>query len=151
METVFIVGGRVFTVREYRVDAPRSGVVTVTVDGGFEWSFDEPGWRPLSFGALDGGLWVWSARGLIAFPRSGIGGPQVIRVDEDLLYSFRCDAGWVLVCETSVRRHAGGSETDRFELGDVVERARWDGGRLWLLDAAGREYRLQADGTRLIT
>ncbi|ADP81961.1 hypothetical protein FraEuI1c_3955 [Pseudofrankia inefficax] len=148
---MFIVGDRVFTVRECRVDAPRSLVVTVTMDGGFEWSFEESGWRPLSFGAVDGALWVWSARGLLAFPGSGIGRPDVIRVDEDLLYSFRCDAGWLLVCETSVRRHVGGSETDRFDLGEVVERARWDGGRLWLLDAAGREYRLQVAGTRLTT
>lgn len=149
LETTFVAGEHSFAVRESRSDAPRSTTVTVTMDGRFEWSFQEPGWRPLSFGASDDGPYLWSARELIALPGNDDEEPTTIRVDEDLLYVFRVDGGWLMVCETSVRRVLGGHETDRVDLDDVVDQARWKRGSLRLLDSAGAQVRVRVDGARL--
>lgn len=148
-ETTFIVGGHAFAVRQSSVDAPRLVVVTVTMDGRFEWTFEEPGWRPLAFGAWLDMPYLWSARELIVLPRTLDEEPQVLRVDEDLLYVFQIDAGWLMVCETSVRRCVGGEETGRVDLADVVEHTRWEGDVLILLDAAGGESRIRVDGPTL--
>ena len=63
--------------------------------------------------------------------------PSVLAVDEDLLYVFKIDVGWLLVCETSVRLIIGQEEVSRVELGDVIERAYWSEGQLHAEDARG--------------
>jgi hypothetical protein len=148
-ETLFVAGQRSFAVRESRADAPRSTIVTVTMDGRCEWSFQEPGWRPLSFGASDEHAYLWSARELTALPGSEDEEPETVQVDEDLLYVFRLDGGWLMVCETSVRRVLDGRETDRVDLGDVIDQARWSRGSLQLLDSSGAQYRVRVDGAQL--
>jgi len=149
--TILVVGDRTFAVRVDHDQAPRSMTVTVTMDGRFEWTFDEPGWRPLSFGAGLDLPYLWSARELIILPRSADSEPEVLKVDEDLLLVFSVGTGWLLVCETSVRRTASGIETARLDVPEVVEHAAWDGDRLVVRDSAGDEYRMRVQGDRLIT
>lgn len=149
-ETVFVAGTRVFAVRVNQRAAPRLVTVTVAADGKFQWSFEEPGWRPLAFGSSRDAAYIWSARGLITLPQSDTDEPEVIRIDEDILYVFEIDAGWVLVCETSVRRHIGGAETDRIELGDVVESASCRDDLLVIKDAGGGEHRIAIVGPGLL-
>jgi len=148
--TVFVVGEHSFAVRESRVETPRSMTVTVTMDGRFEWSFEEPGWRPMSFGASPDVPYLWSARELIVLPGADVDELEVARVDEDLLYVFRVDGGWLMVCETSVRRVLGGQQTDRIELGDVVVQVRWSQGVLHLLDEVGVQQRVRVQGAGLV-
>lgn len=74
---------------------------------------------------------------------------HVIEVDEDLLTGFHVDGGWLMVCETSIRRVVRGIETDRVELGEVVEQARWEQGTLLVTDAAGESVVLRVDGEQV--
>jgi hypothetical protein len=150
-QTMFVVGDRTFAVRVDYDQAPRSVTVTVTMDGRFEWTFDEPGWRPLSFGAGLDLPYLWSARELIVLPQSADSEPEVLKVDEDLLFVFSVGTGWLLVCETSVRRIVAGIETARLDLREVVEHAAWDGDRFVVRDSAGAEYQMRVQGDRLIT
>lgn len=148
-EAVLINGANVFAVREKRLE--HTGMVTITMDGRFEWTFETAGWRPISFGSSQDLSYLWSARELIALPSSDNEDPQITRTDEDLLYAFRVEPGWILVCETSVRRLIGGGETDRVEFGEVVERASWAGDHLRVIDAGGDEHRVRVDGAKLVT
>jgi hypothetical protein len=149
-ETTFVVGGRTFGVRVVRDRVPQSVRVTVTMDGRFEWTFGEPGWRPLSLGAGLDIPYLWSARELIVLPRSVGDDPEIVKVDEDLLLVFHVDRGWLLVCETSVRRVVRGNETARLEFGDVLEHAAWDREVLVVRDASGTERRICVHGDELI-
>lgn len=149
-ETTFVVGMRVFSVRVTADQELRSVKVTVTLDGRIEWTFDEPGWRPLSLGVAADEPYLWSARDLIVLPTSHRVDPEVIRVDEDLLFVFRVDAGWLLVCETSVRLVAQGRETARLEIGEVVEYASWQQDELLVRDARELEQRIGVHSDRLI-
>jgi hypothetical protein len=127
-ETVLVSGRRVFHVRVEAIDPPRSVRVTIVLDGRFEWTFDQAGWRPLSVGAGESRTFLWSARELITLPVDAAGTPVVeFVVDEDLLAVFESDGGWVLVCETSVRRVIGQRETGRLELDAVIESCSWVG------------------------
>lgn len=146
----FVVGDRTFRVRAARDDAPRSMTVTVVMDGRYEWTFDEPGWRPLSIGAVRDRGYLWSARGLIVLPRSSDEGPELIRLDEDLLFVFCVDAGWVLVCETSVRRMVAGNETANLQFGEVLERARWESGTLVVGETSGLSHRIVISGREAV-
>lgn len=149
VETIVVAGEQLFTVRESRTDAPRSMTVTVTLNGRFEWSFQEAGWRPMSFGASSDQPYLWSARELIALPVDERHDPEVISVDEDLMYVFRVDGGWLMVCETSVRRVLGHKETGRIDLDEVVDHVRWHHGALRLIDAAGSQHCVRVQGGQL--
>lgn len=133
----FVAGGHVVQL-EVRKDeqAPRWVDVTVTLDYGPAWRYSEPGWRPLSVGAAGTRPYWWSARHLVLLPTDVSGDPDVVDVDEDMLLVFAIDAGWLVVCETSVRLINGGVETSRLELADVVLEARWRGPTLTVLDAS---------------
>lgn len=146
----FILGDRVYDVRVSSDDDLRTAVVTVTLDGRYEWSLTVPGWRGVSLGASGGTGYFWSARELVLLPSAADAELQMISVDEDLLAAFRVDEGWLAVCETSVRRLVGNVETARVELGEVVEVARWEGDVLLIRDSADEEYALRVDGHRLI-
>jgi len=146
----FVLRDRVYEVRVAPVDDLRTAVVTVTLDGRFEWSLTVPGWRAVSLGASGETGYLWSARQLAVLPRAGDAELQVISVDEDLLSAFRVDGGWLLVCETSIRLFVDEVEADRVELGDVVEIARWAGDVLEVQDAAGEILELRVEGARLI-
>jgi hypothetical protein len=122
--------------------------VTVTMDGRFEWTFDEPSWLPLSFGACLDIAYLWSARALIALRAFDVE-PEKIEVDEDLLFVFHVDEGWVLVCETSVRRWVHGSETARLEFGEVIRDAAWVRDLLMLRDLSGAEAWVRVEGNQL--
>lgn len=146
----FILRDRVYDVRVSPDDDLRTAVVTVTLDGRYEWSLTVPGWRGVSLGASGETGYFWSARELVMLPSAADDELQVISVDEDLLAAFRVDDGWLAVCETSVRRLVGSVETARVELGEVVEVARWEGDVLLIRDAADEEHALRVDGDRLI-
>jgi len=147
----FVVGDRTFGVRVAEDEAPRSMTVTVVMDGRYEWTFDEPGWRPLSVGAAPDLGYLWSARRLIVLPRSPGEDPELTTVDEDLLFVFCVDAGWILVCETSVRRVAAGKETARLQFGEVLERAMWESSALVVEEISGASHRIVIDGDDLST
>lgn len=126
LETVVGSGRRLFGVRVASVDPPRSVRVTIAMDSRFQWTFNQPGWRPLAVGAGPMGAYLWSAREVITLPVEADGAPVVaFIVDEDLLAVFGDAGGWVIVCETSVRRLVGMRETSRIELGAVIESFFW--------------------------
>jgi hypothetical protein len=150
-DETFVISDRVYDVRVSPAEDLRTAVVTVTLDGRFEWSLTVPGWRGVSLGASGNTGYLWSARELVVLPRTADGDLQVIGVDEDLLLVFRINAGWLVVCETSIRRLVDEVETARVELGDVIEVARWEGGVLHVRDAAGDDIALRVDGERLIS
>ncbi|MFT3876847.1 MAG: hypothetical protein QM708_10565 [Propioniciclava sp.] len=149
-DETFVFRDRVYEVRVSPAEDLRTAVVTVTLDGRFEWSLTAPGWRAVSLGASGEIGYLWSARQLAVLPHAAEAELQVISVDEDLLSVFRVDEGWLLVCETSIRLLVDEVETARVELGDVVEVARWEGGVLQVRDAAGEILELRVDGARLI-
>lgn len=146
---VFVLGDRVYDIRVTPADDHRTALVTVALDGRFEWSLTVPGWRGVSLGAAADTGYLWSAREVVELHGSAEQELQVFRVDEDLLSVFRIGDGWLLVCETSIRRLLGGAETARVELGEAVENARWEGGALHVRDAAGEELALRVEGERL--
>ena len=73
----------------------------------------------------------------------------MLSADEDLLLVFRTEAGWVLVCETSVRLVTG-REISRIELADTVRRAWWTGAGLQVEDARGTTTALTVVDDRLV-
>ena len=150
-ETTLVAGRRIYGVRVAQIDSPRGARVTIVVDGRFEWTFDQPGWRPISVGSGDAGTYLWSAREVIGLPTEAGGEPTVeFAVDEDLLAVFRDAEGWVLACETSVRRRVGQRETSRLELDAVIESLFWaDVDVLVLRDDGGSERRVTVRGRGL--
>ncbi|MGN6088975.1 MAG: hypothetical protein ACTHNT_06775 [Actinomycetales bacterium] len=130
-----VVDRRVFEVTAHHRSS-RSMVLTVVVDAREQWSFDVSSWRGWSCGASPGLFYVWAARQLISFPERSQD-PVELAVDEDLLFVFRIDDAWLVVCETSVRLMAGQRELARVECGDVVESAHWETGRLLVVDDSG--------------
>ncbi len=133
--TIIVVDQRSFEVRTQR-RSPESSLLTVVADGRQQWTFDVPGWRAWSCGASWGDFYIWTARQLIVFASSARE-PITICADEDLLFIFKVDLGWLAVCETSVRLLAEQGELDRIECGDVIETARWDSGRLIVSEQSG--------------
>ena len=135
--STFIAGGHVVRLEIRKTDqAPRWVDVTVTLDDGPAWRYNEPGWRPLSFGIAGTRPYWWSARHLVLLPDDANGDPDVVDVDEDMLLVFAVDAGWLVVCETSVRLISEGQESSRVELADAVLEARWRGSKLAVLQAS---------------
>ena len=76
--------------------------------------------------------------------------PSVLALDEDLLFVFRTDAGWVLVCETSVRLITGQGQASRIELADTIERVWWTGETLQIQDTRGILTTISVTSDRLI-
>ena len=77
-------------------------------------------WRPLAVGWGCGSAYLWSARDLSCCRTTPARTPACC-FDEDLLFVFSTEAGWVLVCETSVRLITGQDQAARIDLADTVE------------------------------
>jgi hypothetical protein len=137
MDTVFVVGASTYTIQRGEDSSDRYMKVTITRDDHLQWTYRHASWRPLAVGCGGGTAYLWSARDLVVLPDDHDDDPSVIRVDEDLLYAFKTENGWLLVCETSVRLIIGQEEQSRVELGDVIERAHWSDGQLYVEDARG--------------
>lgn len=149
-EMIFVDGRRWFHIRVADLGESSRVVVTVTMDGRYEWTFDEPSWHPIAFGSGAECSYLWSAREVIRLPRSESDEPVVeAGTDEDLIIAFEHTGGWVLVCETSVRRVIRGEETARWELPEVAVRALWRGDELAVLDESGEEVVLRVAGPDL--
>ena len=58
-ETTIVAGTSIFQVRVGTGSSDRSMKVTVTLDGRLEWTFDQPAWRPLSYGCRHGMPYLW--------------------------------------------------------------------------------------------
>ena len=102
-------------IRENAGPAKEMLAVTITRDDQVEWTYQMASWRPLAVGQGCGSAYLWTARDLVILPGDPGEDPVALSVDEDLLVVFRTAAGWVLVCETSVRVGAGNPVT----LGDL--------------------------------
>ena len=147
MDTVFVVGTSTFIIQQGEDSSDRYMKVTITRDDRLQWTYRHASWRPLAVGCGRGKAYVWSARDLVVLPDDHDDEPCVLDVDEDLLFVFRAENGWLLVCETSVRLIIGRDERSRVELGDVIERAYWSEGQLRVEDARGITVSLKvADG-----
>jgi hypothetical protein len=147
-----VSGCRVFGLQFVEADPSKLIRLTITGESGVVWVFDQPGWRSLSFGAGATGAYVWSAREVIVLPVVGAGTPRVeVVTDEDLLMAVRELDGWVLVCETSVRRVVNGIETSRVELSDVIASFVWvDERRVVIETVGGRAMEILLHGERVI-
>lgn len=146
----FVAGSHWFRVSLAETGESRE-LMTIKMDGGHEWTFDEPSWRPIAFGSGTDSCFLWSARELILLPKSASEKPVVeVGVEEDLIFVFESDGGWVLVCESSVRRVLAGKQTARWELSDVVASATWRGEELAVLDEGGDEVLLRISGPDLM-
>jgi hypothetical protein len=150
MERIFIAGSSVFTIRE--ATGPSAGTLTVTItrDDRLEWTYRLASWRPLAVGSGLGSAYLWSARELVVLPSDPGQDPVILHVDEDMLIVFQVPAGWVLVCETSVRLVIGRQEVSRIELADTVHRAWWTGGDLQIEDAREMTTALTIVNDRLV-
>jgi hypothetical protein len=149
LSTIIVVDNRSFEVSAYQL-SPRSMLLTVILDGMHQWSFEVAGWRPWSGGASCGELYLWSARQLLMFPKSLDTDPTRIDFDEDLLFAFRLDLGWVFVCETSVRLSADSGDVARVEFGEVLESARWHQDHLIVRDLSGLERSILVSADALL-
>jgi hypothetical protein len=149
MERTFVSGKAVFRIRQAPGPAERQMTVTITRDDQLEWTFRLASWRPLAAGQGCGPAYLWSARDLVILPDDQREDPAVLAVDEDLLFAFCTEAGWVLVCETSVRLITGQDQTSRIDLAEVVERAWWTGETLQIQDAQGTVTPVTVTGNRL--
>ena len=58
-------------------------------------------------------------------------------MDEDLISVFSDDQGFILVCETSVRRNDGYEDIERIDFGTPIEFAHWEEQNLAILDTDG--------------
>lgn len=132
-----VVDSRVYAFSLDQRDVPRSLGIRVSVDGDSRWSSEEPGWRDLSIGVEAGSVYWWSARRLMAFGSLEPLVVDVIDAEEDIVTVFKATVGWIIVCETSIRLHAGQEEVHRLELSDVVVGAIWDDGMLMVRDIRG--------------
>lgn len=149
LEATFVAGSRWYGIRATHDPESLRSELTISLDGRFEWTFGVASWRPINLGVAAEDAYLWSARELILLPSADSDEPLEIKVDEDLLFAFRVEDGWALVCETSVRRLVGQEETARWELPDVVLHASWRDGVLLVRDDAGAETRLKLSGPGL--
>jgi len=124
-----VVGSQVVEVELETDDRPRSLGLSVRVDGAKRWSSEEPGWREIGLG-VDDGLFVWTARRLVVVPLGADDVACSVDTDEDIVAVFRVGAGWLLVCETSIRLVLDDAERSRLELPDVFADVRWSGRHL---------------------
>lgn len=149
MQTVFVVGASTFTIQQDVDPSGRNVKVTITRNDRLQWTYLHASWRPLAVGCGAGSAYVWTARDLVILPDDDDTDPSVLAVDEDLLFVFKTETGWLLVCETSVRLVVGQEERSRVELGEVVERAHWSEGRLHVEDAGGTTTAISVTDGRL--
>jgi hypothetical protein len=149
MESMFITGSSVFRIRQATGPSEEQMTVTITRDDRLEWTYQQASWRPLAYGSGSGLAYIWSARDLVLLPDDPGEEPSVLPVDEDLLFVFRPEAGWVLVCETSVRLITGQDHVSRIDLADTVEHAWWTGGSLQIEDAQGAVTAITVTDNRL--
>jgi hypothetical protein len=149
MDTVFVVGASTFTIRQGADTSEQHMKVTITRDDRLQWTYRHAAWRPLAVGCGAGSAYVWSARDLVVLPDDGDDDPSCLVFDEDLLFVFKTNNGWLLVCETSVRLIVGQEERSRVEIGDVIERAHWSAGQLHVEDARGITTAIGTTGGRL--
>jgi hypothetical protein len=150
MDTVFVVGASTFTIQQGEDSSDRHMKVTITRDDRVQWTYRHASWRPLAVGCGGGTAYFWSARDLVVLPDDHDDDPSVLAVDEDLLFVFKTEIGWLLVCETSVRLIIGREERSRVEFGDVIERAHWSEGQLHVEDARGITASMRVTDGRLI-
>jgi hypothetical protein len=147
--TTFVAGGHVFQVLVDFTFAPKSMAVTIRADGEREWTFEEPGWRPLGYGLGDHGFYLWSARRLISFGDAGLREPELIALDEDIIAVFHLGRTWLAVCETSVRLLGHAGELSRVELHEVATQVRLDGRVLVLDGPSGVQIKLDVGAKQL--
>jgi hypothetical protein len=148
----FVFNRHVFEFEVEREHASRTMSVAFTNSDGTRWSFVEPAWADLSFGADAGWFYWWSARRLIALrPDESPDEPWLVETDEDALYAFPLDgACFLLICETSVRLIRHQREVDRVELPEVISEVRWMGATLRVADRAGQAYDVRVIGTETL-
>ena len=140
---VVVAGRHVIEIKVDRSASPRSMIVSVDLDHRQSWLFDEPGWQDLAVGVTDGVAYFWSARHLVVLPAGERpGDPVVITADEDIRLAFAVADGWLLVCETSIRYFADGELAAKLDFGEVLQAGRWEGPRLVVQDAAGRDIKV---------
>ena len=149
MEHTFVAGTAVFRIRHVAGPSEVQMTVTITRDDRLEWTYHQASWRPLAVGWGCGSAYLWSARDLVVLPDDPGGDPSVLALDEDLLFVFRTEAGWVLVCETSVRLITGQDQAARIDLADTIERAWWTGRTLQIQDTRGIVTAITVTGDRL--
>ena len=150
MDIMFVVGRSVFRIQQGPVSTDHKMRVTITRDDRLEWTYHHASWRPLAVGCGSGSAYVWTARDIVVLPDDPDGDPHVLHADEDLLFVFKAENKWLLVCETSVRLIVGQQERSRLDFGEVLERAHWSEGRLLVEDASGMRARITAADDRLI-
>ncbi|GAA2445255.1 hypothetical protein [Agromyces soli] len=107
----------------------RTSELRVELAGAASWSVPISGWRGLSFGASDVG-YAWSARELLALPAHADDELGVVHVDEDIATVFRLDGGWLIVCDSSVRRYLGDTQVERIDFEGVALNARLSAGEI---------------------
>jgi hypothetical protein len=150
MDSMFVVGRSTFRIQQGPSSADHMMRVTITRDGRLEWTYHHASWRPLAVGCGSGSAYVWTARDIVVLPDNPEGDPHVLHADEDLLFVFKTENKWLLVCETSVRLIVGQQERSRLDFGEVIERAHWAEGRLFLEDANGVTSQVTVTDDRLI-
>ena len=149
-EQTFVFDHHTYSFAITQTNSVQSSLVRVKLDGFLGWSREIPSWKALSFGVSAGIGFFWSARELIELPsRSGVE-LEVIEVDEDILTPFRVEDGWVLVCETSIRRVVSRIETARVLLRDVVESTNWVEHVLNVRDSSGGLVSLKVENDQLL-
>jgi hypothetical protein len=96
----------------------------------------------------------WSARRLVALGLPSPREDQQIEfdqfdVDEDILEVFCLSAGWLFVCETSLRLVVEHRETARLEYPEVLTGAYMEGNQIIVEETDGRLSRVDIDGHTL--
>lgn len=144
INTRFVVNDTVFEVRvQTDADSPFTVTITVCLDTRFEWTLNEPGWRPICFGVSNDVPYLWSARNIIVLESSGPRRLKPVDREEDILYAFRRPQGWLLVCETSIRYESSELQVERLDFGTPLHLARIQDHQLVVADIEGREFRLR--------
>lgn len=147
---VVVADGHVIEIRVDRSGSPRSMIVSVELDYERSWLFNEPGWQDLAVGVSGGVAYWWSARHLVVLPTGQRrGDPEIISAEEDIRLAFAVAGGWLLVCETSALLVSDSQVVSRLEFGDVLLAARWEGSRLLVRDASGRDIKVIVQEGRL--
>ncbi len=73
----------------------------------------------------------------------------MVDADEDILFVFPTAAGWLLVCETSIRLVYDQKTISRIEFGGVISEARLEGSKLTVRDVYGTANQLQVSESGL--
>ncbi len=148
-ELTVVVRQHVYLIQFELTGDGRAAELVVSLDEQSVWIFQTAGWISPRLGLSERALYVWTARELIVFPSEFQGVPVVITLDEDLRFVFGLDDGWLVVCETSVRRLVQEVQTAAVYLGEVLVAAHLVGGELVVRDFSGRTWLAKVDGERL--